>query len=131
MHTPVSRFSTLAIFRILSNLSYSPDQGRIRCHRGDYIFAAILWPWAVDYIRPSSWDVVGVAVALLHGHHCIPASLNSLPTFGENLENKQPTAGSCPLYPHHNSGAAQPRFADALCRDAKPCHQIALRQRYQ
>lgn len=65
VHTTVSRFSVFAIFRILPNLSYSPDQGRIRCHRGDYIFAAILWPWAVDYIRASSWDVVGVAVALL------------------------------------------------------------------
>ena len=32
---------------------------------GVYIFAAILWLWAVDGIRPSNWDVAGVAVALL------------------------------------------------------------------
>ena len=30
-----------------------------------YIGAAIVWLWAVDGVRPSAWDVAGVAVALL------------------------------------------------------------------
>ena len=32
---------------------------------GVYIGAAIVWLWAVDGVRPSAWDVAGVAVALL------------------------------------------------------------------
>jgi small multidrug resistance family-3 protein len=31
---------------------------------GVYIAVAILWLWTVDGIRPSAWDVAGVAVAL-------------------------------------------------------------------
>jgi small multidrug resistance family-3 protein len=30
-----------------------------------YLGAAIAWLWAVDGVRPSAWDVAGVAVALL------------------------------------------------------------------
>jgi small multidrug resistance family-3 protein len=29
-----------------------------------YISMAIVWLWAVDGVRPSLWDVAGVAVAL-------------------------------------------------------------------
>jgi small multidrug resistance family-3 protein len=32
---------------------------------GVYIFMAILWLWTVNGIRPTTWDIVGSAVALL------------------------------------------------------------------
>lgn len=39
--------------------------GRVyAAYGGVYISVAILWLWAVDGIRPSYWDVAGVAVAL-------------------------------------------------------------------
>lgn len=39
--------------------------GRVyAAYGGVYIGAAIFWLWAVDGIRPSAWDVAGVAVAL-------------------------------------------------------------------
>jgi small multidrug resistance family-3 protein len=31
---------------------------------GVYIGVALLWLWTVDGIRPTAWDVAGVAVAL-------------------------------------------------------------------
>jgi small multidrug resistance family-3 protein len=31
---------------------------------GVYITVALAWLWAVDGIRPSAWDVVGVLVSL-------------------------------------------------------------------
>ena len=40
--------------------------GRVyAAYGGVYIFTAILWLWAVDGIRPTSWDVIGAGVALL------------------------------------------------------------------
>jgi len=39
--------------------------GRVyAAYGGVYIAVAIAWLWAVDGIRPSAWDVAGVAVAL-------------------------------------------------------------------
>ena len=35
-----------------------------RVYAGVYVFVAILWLWAVDGVRPTSWDLVGSAVAL-------------------------------------------------------------------
>lgn len=32
---------------------------------GVYVFMAILWLWAIDCIRPTTWDMVGASVALL------------------------------------------------------------------
>ncbi|WP_449288451.1 YnfA family protein [Marinobacter salarius] len=40
--------------------------GRVyAAYGGVYIFMAILWLWAVDGIRPTAWDLVGSAVALV------------------------------------------------------------------
>jgi small multidrug resistance family-3 protein len=39
--------------------------GRVyAAYGGVYIAVALVWLWAVDGIRPSPWDVAGVAVAL-------------------------------------------------------------------
>src|SRR5699024_11012961 len=32
---------------------------------GVYIFTAILWLWAIDGLRPTSWDILGAVVALV------------------------------------------------------------------
>jgi len=40
--------------------------GRVyAAYGGVYVFMAILWLWAVDGIRPTSWDIIGAVVALL------------------------------------------------------------------
>ncbi|MDA9555973.1 YnfA family protein [Vibrio sp.] len=54
----------LALFAWL--LSLHPEAaGRVyAAYGGVYIFVAILWLWAVDGIRPTLWDIVGVSVAL-------------------------------------------------------------------
>ncbi|MBU5615552.1 YnfA family protein [Psychrobacter sp. TAE2020] len=40
--------------------------GRVyAAYGGVYIATAIMWLWAVNGIRPSMWDIVGSAVALL------------------------------------------------------------------
>ena len=39
--------------------------GRVyAAYGGVYVFVAILWLWAVDGVQPTSWDLVGSAVAL-------------------------------------------------------------------
>lgn len=39
--------------------------GRVyAAYGGVYIGVALLWLWGVDGIRPTTWDVVGVAVSL-------------------------------------------------------------------
>jgi small multidrug resistance family-3 protein len=56
---------SLAAFAWLLSL-HPTAAGRVyAAYGGVYIFVAILWLWAVDGIRPSLWDVVGSAVALL------------------------------------------------------------------
>jgi drug/metabolite transporter superfamily protein YnfA len=32
---------------------------------GVYIFASLLWLWAVDGVRPDRWDIAGVCICLL------------------------------------------------------------------
>lgn len=56
---------SLAIFVWL--LSIHPTAaGRVyAAYGGVYIFMAILWLYAVDGIKPSSWDLLGSCVALL------------------------------------------------------------------
>ena len=56
---------SLAAFAWL--LSLHPDaSGRVyAAYGGVYIFMAIMWLWAVDGIRPTTWDIVGSSVALL------------------------------------------------------------------
>lgn len=56
--------ASLAAFAWLLTL-HDAASGRVyAAYGGVYISVAILWLWAVDGIRPSNWDVVGVAVAL-------------------------------------------------------------------
>lgn len=55
----------LALFAWLLSL-HPTAAGRVyAAYGGVYIFVAILWLWVVDGIRPTLWDFVGVAVALL------------------------------------------------------------------
>lgn len=40
--------------------------GRVyAAYGGVYVFMAIVWLWAVDGVRPTSWDLIGSAVSLL------------------------------------------------------------------
>lgn len=56
---------SLALFAWLLSL-HPTAAGRVyAAYGGVYICVAILWLWMVDGIRPSVWDVVGSAVALL------------------------------------------------------------------
>lgn len=47
-------------------LTLHPDaSGRVyAAYGGVYIGVAIMWLWAVDGIRPTAWDCVGVATSL-------------------------------------------------------------------
>ena len=57
--------ASLALFAWLLTL-HDTATGRVyAAYGGVYIGAAIAWLWAVDGVRPSAWDVAGVAVALL------------------------------------------------------------------
>ena len=56
---------SLALFAWLLTL-HDAASGRVyAAYGGVYIGTAIAWLWAVDGVRPSAWDVAGVAVALL------------------------------------------------------------------
>ncbi|WP_290869131.1 YnfA family protein [Aquabacterium sp.] len=56
---------SLALFAWLLSL-HPQASGRVyAAYGGVYIAVAVAWLWAVDGIRPSAWDVVGAAVALL------------------------------------------------------------------
>ena len=57
--------ASLALFAWLLSL-HDAASGRVyAAYGGVYIGAAIAWLWAVDGVRPSTWDVAGVGVALL------------------------------------------------------------------
>lgn len=54
----------LGLFAWLLSL-HPTASGRVyAAYGGVYIFVAVLWLWAVDGIRPSTWDVVGASVAM-------------------------------------------------------------------
>lgn len=56
---------SLAVFAWLLTL-HPTASGRVyAAYGGVYIFMAVLWLWVVDGIRPTTWDLVGSAVALL------------------------------------------------------------------
>lgn len=56
---------SLALFAWLLTL-HPAASGRIyAAYGGVYVAAAIMWLWLVDGIRPSMWDVLGVAVCLV------------------------------------------------------------------
>ena len=55
---------SLALFAWLLSL-HPTASGRVyAAYGGVYIGAAIAWLWAVDGVRPTTWDVAGGAVAL-------------------------------------------------------------------
>jgi small multidrug resistance family-3 protein len=55
---------SLALFAWLLTL-HPAAAGRVyAAYGGVYIFVAILWLWAVDGVKPTRWDVIGVLVAL-------------------------------------------------------------------
>jgi small multidrug resistance family-3 protein len=57
--------ASLALFAWLLSL-HPTAAGRVyAAYGGVYIFVAVLWLWSVDGIRPTVWDLVGSAVALL------------------------------------------------------------------
>lgn len=55
---------SLAAFAWLLSL-HPATAGRVyAAYGGVYIAVALAWLWAVDGVRPSAWDVAGVAVSL-------------------------------------------------------------------
>ena len=56
--------ASLALFAWLLTL-HDNAAGRVyAAYGGVYVGVALLWLWAVDQVRPTLWDVAGVAVAL-------------------------------------------------------------------
>ena len=56
---------SLALFAYLLTL-HPQAAGRVyAAYGGVYIAVALAWLWAVDGVRPTSWDATGVALALL------------------------------------------------------------------
>lgn len=56
---------SLAIFAWLLTL-HDAASGRVyAAYGGVYISVAIVWLWLIDGIKPSYWDIGGVAIALL------------------------------------------------------------------
>lgn len=57
--------TSLALFAWLLTL-HDAASGRVySAYGGVYIGTAIAWLWAVDGVRPSTWDVAGASVALM------------------------------------------------------------------
>lgn len=57
--------ASLVLFAWLLSL-HPTAAGRVyAAYGGVYIGAAIVWLWLVDGIRPTGWDLLGSAVALL------------------------------------------------------------------
>ncbi len=55
---------SLALFAWLLTL-HETAAGRVyAAYGGVYICVALAWLWAVDHVRPTVWDMAGVAVAL-------------------------------------------------------------------
>jgi len=55
---------SLAAFAWLLSL-HEAASGRVyAAYGGVYIAMALVWLWLVDGVRPSAWDVAGVALAL-------------------------------------------------------------------
>lgn len=55
---------SLALFAWLLTLHASAAGRVYAAYGGVYIGVALLWLWAVEGIRPNSWDVAGATVAL-------------------------------------------------------------------
>ncbi len=55
---------SLAVFVWLLTL-HPTATGRVyAAYGGMYIFVAIFWLWTVDGVKPTTWDLIGAAVAL-------------------------------------------------------------------
>ncbi len=56
---------SLVLFAWLLSL-HPTAAGRVyAAYGGVYVSVAILWLWLVDAVRPTIWDLVGVAICLL------------------------------------------------------------------
>ena len=55
---------SLALFVWLLTLHDAPSGRVYAAYGGVYVSVAIAWLWAVDGVRPSAWDMAGVAVTL-------------------------------------------------------------------
>ena len=55
---------SLALFAWLLTLHPSAAGRVYAAYGGVYVCVAIAWLWLVDGVRPTSWDMAGVAVAL-------------------------------------------------------------------
>jgi len=56
---------SLMLFAWLLSL-HPTAAGRVyAAYGGVYIFVALLWLWLVDGIKPTTWDMVGAAIALI------------------------------------------------------------------
>jgi small multidrug resistance family-3 protein len=56
---------SLALFAWLLTL-HPTAAGRVyAAYGGVYIGVAILWLWLIDGIRPTAWDLIGAAIALV------------------------------------------------------------------
>jgi small multidrug resistance family-3 protein len=57
--------ASLALFAWLLSL-HPTAAGRVYAtYGGVYVSVAILWLWVVDAVRPTPWDLLGVAICLL------------------------------------------------------------------
>ncbi|MBX6319012.1 YnfA family protein [Pigmentiphaga sp.] len=54
----------LTLFAWLLSLHPTAAGRTYAAYGGVYIGAALLWLWAVDGVRPTSWDIAGALVAL-------------------------------------------------------------------
>ena len=60
----IPALASLAIFAWLLTL-HPTAAGRVyAAYGGVYICVAIAWLWLVDAVRPTSWDLIGAAIAL-------------------------------------------------------------------
>ena len=86
---------SLATFAWLLTLHAAPSGRVYAAYGGVYVAVALGWLWSVDGVRPSSWDLAGVAVTLAgHGDHCVP-TMNMKP---DNVVTINEVYGSTP-YP--------------------------------
>lgn len=56
---------SLALFAWLLTFHESAAGRVYAAYSGVYISVAIFWLWAVDQVRPTAWDFLGVGVGLL------------------------------------------------------------------
>jgi small multidrug resistance family-3 protein len=60
----VPALASLALFAWLLTLHPSAAGRVYAAYGGVYIGVAIFWLWLVDGVRPTSWDLIGAAIAI-------------------------------------------------------------------